>query len=304
MEIDAIRLFVAVVDHGSIAAAARTFGISPSLASRRVAALETDLGAQLLVRTTRSIAPTPAGATLLGWARSAITDWSQMRDEIAAMQGKASGLVRIATNDYAASTYLPSILAKFVEEQPDVRVVISIAQEPARLLDGACDLAVHAGRRPDPDLVGRRMWEYSRRLVAAPRYVARHGAPKNLAQLGLQACLTHTVSEPGEWHFEDTDGKLHAVRVKSQLASDSWAVLLELALAGAGIARLSDSLVRDAIIAERLVELLPEFRSVYPDGDPPAMWVLAAHRDLPLRIRLLADHISAGLLAHHRGLRP
>jgi DNA-binding transcriptional LysR family regulator len=77
-----------------------------------------------------------------------------------------------------------------------------------------------------------------------------------------------------------------------------------LPLRGAGIARLSDSLVRDAIIAERLVELLPEFRSVYPDGDPPAMWVLAAHRDLPLRIRLLADHIAEGLLAYRRGLRP
>jgi hypothetical protein len=54
----------------------------------------------------------------------------------------------------------------------------------------------------------------------------------------------------------------------------------------------------------RDVELLPEFRSVYPDGDPPAMWVLAAHRDLPLRIRLLADHIAEGLLAYRRGLRP
>jgi LysR family transcriptional regulator, transcriptional activator for dmlA len=304
MEIDAVRLFVSVVDHGSIAAAARAAGVSPSVASRRVAALESSLGALLLVRTTRSVAPTPAGATLLEWARKALMDWTMARERIAAMQGKASGLVRIASNDYAAATYLPSILADFAGLQPDVRVVISIAQEPAKLLAGACDLAIHAGRRPDADLVGRRIWEYSRRLVAAPGYVVRRRTPTSLAQLVEHSCLTHTVSEPGEWHFEDGLGKLQAVRVNAQMSSDSWGVLLELALAGAGVARLSDSLVREPIADGRLVTLLPEFRSVYPDGDPPAMWVLTAHRDLPLRIRLLADHISEGLLNYRRIHRP
>jgi len=298
MDIDLIRLFVAVVDEGGIAPAARSMDLSPSLASRRIAALEAEMGAQLLVRTTRSLAATPAGVALLNWARGSISDWGRIRDEIGAIQGRASGLVRVATNDYAAVEYLPPILAEFVDLQPDVRIAVSITQEPARLLDGQCDLAIHAGRRPDAELVGRRIWEYKRRLVASPAYLARRGTPRTLSELTSHSCLTHTVSEPSEWYFEDSERKLVPLRVRSQLSADSWTMLLQLALSGAGIARLSDALVRDALADGRLVELFREFRSVYPDGDPPAMWVLAAHRDPPLRIRLLADHIAEKLLVY------
>jgi len=303
MDIDDLRLLCAAADHGSIAAAAREFGLSASMASRRIAALEDRMGAKLLLRTTRSLAPTEAGEALLNWARSAIIDWSRVRDEIGAMQGKASGLVRLATNDYAASAYLPSILASFSKRQPDVRVAISIAQEPARLLDGACDLAVHAGRRPDAELIGRRIYEYSRRLVASPAYLAGRPAPKTPAEVSQHLCLTHTMSEPAEWTFEAADGTLHAQRIHSHMSCDSWTMLMALAVAGVGIARLSDSLVRQPIADGRLVELLPHMRCVYADGDPPAMWVLVAHRAVPLRTRLLADHIAQELLALHRSNR-
>ena len=76
---------------------------------------------------------------LLRWARVAVADWAQLRDEIGALQGRAAGLVRIATNDYAASTYLPAILAGFAKWQPEIRISVSIALEPIRLLEGAWD---------------------------------------------------------------------------------------------------------------------------------------------------------------------
>ncbi|WP_439573923.1 LysR family transcriptional regulator [Phreatobacter sp.] len=300
MDLDAFRLFCAVVDRGSIAAAARECGLSPSMASRRITALEEAIGARLLLRTTRSLAPTEAGLTLLSWARGALLDWNRMRDEIGAMQGQASGLVRLATNDYAASAYLPTILASFARLQPDVRVAVSIAQEPARLLDGMCDLAVHAGRRPDADLVGRKIYEYGRKVVASPAYLDGRDTPLKPADIARHLCLTHNVSEPAEWTFEDPDGVLHVQRVHSHMSCDSWTMLLALALQGIGIARLSDSLVRGPLADGRLVELLPHMRSVYADGDPPAMWVLAADRAMPLRVRLLADHIASALLQLHR----
>jgi DNA-binding transcriptional LysR family regulator len=304
MDLEALRLFVAVAEQGSIAGAARLIGISPSLASRRITALEGEIGARLLLRTTRSLATTEAGTTLLRWARGAVADWTELRDEIGALHGRASGLVRIATNDYAASAYLPDILSGFTEWQPEIRISVSIALEPIRLLDGACDLAIHAGRRPDSDLVGRRLYEYQRRLVAAPAYLARRPLPENPPDLAQHRCLTHTVSEPGEWCFEDAAGGIIGQPVRSQVASDSWIMLRELALSGAGVARLSDSLVREAIAAGRLVELLPGYRSIYADGDPPAMWVLFAHRRLPLRTRLFADYVAEQLLSRHRATQP
>jgi DNA-binding transcriptional LysR family regulator len=300
MDFDALRLFVAVVEQGRIAAAARSLDMSPSFASRRIAALEQSVGARLLLRTTRSLAPTEAGLALLAWAREATGDWARVREQIGALEGHAAGLVRLATNDYAASAYLPAILADFVALHPDIRVVISLAQEPARLLEGACDLAIHAGRRPDAALVGRRIYEYRRRLVASPAYLARRPAPATPADLTSHACLTHTVSEPQEWCFEDSQGAITTQPVRSQVAADSWTMLRAMALAGAGIARLSESLVRQDLAEGRLMELLAPLRSVYADGDPPAMWVLFAHRRLPLRTRLFADFVTERLLALHR----
>ena len=85
MDFDALRLFVTIVERRSIAAAARSFSISPSLASRRVAALERAVGARLLIRTTRSLVPTEAGTVLLDWARNAVNDWGRVRDDIGAL---------------------------------------------------------------------------------------------------------------------------------------------------------------------------------------------------------------------------
>jgi DNA-binding transcriptional LysR family regulator len=299
MEIETLRLFVAACDGGSIAEAARACCISPSLASRRIAALEHEVGAVLLLRTTRSLATTEAGATLLGWARAAVEDWNRLRDDIGAMQGRPSGEVRVASNDFAAVHYLPGILAEFGARYPEIRVILSIALEPARLLDGGCDIAIHAGRRPDANLVGRKVWEYERRLVATPAYLARRGTPRRPADLAAHACLSHTVSEPTSWCFE-AGGSLFEQPVRPYLAADSWFVLLELAIAGLGVARLADALVRRPIEEGRLLELLPEMRSVYPDGEPPALWVLHATSRLPHRSRLLADHLIRGLRAGRR----
>ena len=110
----------------------------------------------------------------------------------------------------------------------------------------------------------------------------------------------HALSEPEEWHFEDSTGALLAQRVKPQFSSDGWTMLLQLALAGAGIARLADAIVEKPIIEKQLVEVLPQFRSVSADGDPPAMWVLVAHRRLPMRTRLLADHLAEELITLYR----
>ncbi|WP_426960078.1 LysR family transcriptional regulator [Muricoccus radiodurans] len=300
MEFDGLRLFVAVIEHGSIAGASRQLGLSPSLASRRIAALESRMGARLLLRTTRSLVATEAGQALFAWARGTVADWNRLNEEIGASQGRVSGLVRIATNDFAAAGYMPPIIAAFSLRHPDVSVSVSIALEPVRLLDGACDIAVHAGRRPDASLVGRRLYEYRRRLVASPAYLARHPAPGVPADLVRHLCLTHTVSEPTEWSFEAAGGTITTQPVRSHISCDSWTMLRELAIEGTGIARLSDTLVRRALAEGRLVELLPALRSVYADGDPPAMWVLFAHREMPLRARLFADHVVERLIALHR----
>ncbi|WP_239508402.1 LysR substrate-binding domain-containing protein, partial [Proteus mirabilis] len=87
-------------------------------------------------------------------------------------------------------------------------------------------------------------------------------------------CLTQTVSEPSEWAFEAADRSLHSERINSHISCDSWTLLVALAKQGLGIARLAEELVHEALAAGELIELLPHLKCVYPDGDPPAMWVL------------------------------
>jgi DNA-binding transcriptional LysR family regulator len=300
MNIGDLQLLLAVLEHGNIAAGARQRGISPSLASRRIGALEQQVGARLLLRTTRRLAPTAAGARLAEWARGMLAEWERTSEEIVAQDGRVSGLVRLATNDLAAVDYLPALLADFARRHAQVQVNVSIALEPIRLLDGACDLALHAGRRPDAALIGRKLYEYRRCVVAAPDYLAQHGTPRQPADLAAHRCLTHTISEPAEWCFEAAGGSILTQPIRSHMACDSWTVLRGLALAGAGIARLARRMVQADLEAGRLVQLLPDLRSVYADGEPPAMWVLFADRQVPLRVRMLADHLMAGLLALHR----
>lgn len=289
-----LQLFVKIAETGSIAAAARKLDIAPSIASRKIATLERAFKTKLLTRTTRKLSLTEAGQSLLEWSRDVTTGLEELSDELGALQQKPSGVVRIASNDYAAVTYLPEILARFCAKYPDVRIQMTTSNEPASLLDGTCDLALHAGRMPDVNLVARRLRQYRRRLCASPKYLARMGRPKAVDDLADHACLTHSSSERRYWSFEYR-GDIVTQTIKPYMDVDNYLVLEQLALSHMGIARLSESVVGPAIAAGTLAEVLPDHKCVYADGSLPAMWVVFADRKVLHRTRLLADFLAAEL---------
>ena len=295
MRLDVLKLFVAVVELGSVAAAARRLGLSPSFASRQISSLEDELGAKLLIRTTRSSALTECGIRLLDWARVALNGWEITREDIGALSKRPSGLIRFATTDFAGSSYLPQVLGRFCQTYPDIRLLHSTAPEPVKLLDSTCDIVLHTGRRPDADVVGRKLWEFRRPLVATPSFFERFGPISNPADLIGVPCLTHRVSEPDVWCFETSDGKLIQQPIASHIASDNWLTIAGLALANVGIARLSLNIVRDHLATGALVEVLPQLRAVYADGEPPAFWVLYAQHRPPARVKVFADYLIANL---------
>ena len=114
--IDLLQLFVEVVDAGSIAAAARRLDLSASVASRKIAALEQELGTRLLMRTTRKLSLTEGGASALAWARATVDGYRGLNDELGAMQNSPKGTIRFACNDYAATEYLPPLLQAFCQQ--------------------------------------------------------------------------------------------------------------------------------------------------------------------------------------------
>jgi DNA-binding transcriptional LysR family regulator len=290
VNINPLRLFVKVAETESIAAAARELDIAPSIASRQIAALERAFKTKLLTRTTRRLSLTPAGAALLEWARATVEGYEEVADELGAMQHRPSGVVRLASNDYAAVTYLPRILQKFCGKYPEVRIQLSTSTDPTKLLASVYDLAVHAGRMPDASLIGRRFRQYRRRLCASPGYLAQKGKPRSPADLVQHDCLTHASSERLHWSFE-YEGETITQAIQPYVESDNYLVLKELALKGVGIARLAAELVREHIASGALVEILPDYKCIYADGALPAMWIVFADRRVLRRTRLLADFI-------------
>lgn len=285
-----LRLFVKVAETGSIAAAARQLDIAPSIASRQIAALERAFGTRLVTRTTRRLSLTTAGHSLLDWSRSTMDGYDELTDELDALQHRPSGTVRLATNDYAAVAYLPGLLARFCQKYPDLRVQMSTSNDPTRLLAGAFDLALHAGRMPEVNLIGRRIRQYRRVLCASTAYVKRKGRPAAPEDLVEHACLCHSASERLDWSFE-RDGEIVTQTVQPYIEVDNYLVLKELVFEGLGIARLSGALVGDALAAGTLVELMPGYRCIYADGALPAMWLVFADRKVLRRTRLLADFL-------------
>ncbi|MDP9084990.1 MAG: LysR family transcriptional regulator [Pseudomonadota bacterium] len=296
MRLEVLQLLITAVERGSVAAAARQLRLSPSLASRQISGLEEELGAKLLIRTTRSLVPTECGSRLLDWARVAVDGWEATRDDIGTLSNKPSGLIRFASTDYAGVSYLPQILGEFCRTYPDIRLSHSTAPEPVQLLDGTCDIVLHSGRRPSADVVGRKLWQFRRPLVASPDFFERFGQIGSPADLANVPCLTHQVSEPDVWCFETPDKKLIQQPITAHVTSDNWSTITGMALCGIGVARLSLNMVRDFLAAGSLIEVLPQLRAVYSDGEPPAFWLLYAQHRPSARIKIFANHLISRLL--------
>lgn len=303
VNLEVLRLFVATVEYGSIAGSARTLDLSPSLATRKIAQLEDALTVRLFERTTRSIKLTEAGALALRWAKQNIEAHEALADDLAALQGNPSGLIRMVAAPYFAVEQLPSLITQFSERYPQIRVSISTTDRLVNLVEQQYDIAIHAGRIPDSSLIGHCLYQFERILCASPGYVKRFGEPKTPQELAAHRCLMHSTNESNNWCFL-LGRQLVSYRLQPFMESDSFAVLLELARKGTGIVRLSQALVTKDIAARRLVRILPDYKCVYPDSELPGLWLLYPNRRVLHRTRLLIDFLVANLTDFSTGTAP
>jgi len=289
-----LRLFTQVAKHGGIAAAARELDMSPSLATRKLAALERSLNVRLFERTTRSVKLTEAGEIGLRWARQALGSYEQVADDLASLLRRPSGTIRLAINYYAGTTYLPKLLDAFCTEYPEIRLSITTSENVAELVEEGYDLALYSGRIPDSRVVGVRLREFRRVLCASPKYLKRRGVPKRLDDLTQHDCLMHSTNEPLNWFFRKGN-KLVAQPIRPRIEADNNVLLRELALAGLGVARLGHYILDEDLAKGRLVELLPEYKCVYSTGELPGLWLIYPNRRALFRTRALIDFLSEQL---------
>ena len=269
-----MEAFATVVDQGGFTDAARKLGISKSAVSKHVSALEARLGARLLNRTTRRVAPTDIGLAYYDRARRVLHDAGDADALVIAMQSAPSGLLRLSVAADFGATLMAPILGQFLQDYPDITVNMVMNHRYVEMISEGFDMAIRVGALEDSSLRARHLADTARKLVGAPAYFEKHGRPQTIDDLDGHRLLHQATDAQGAgWKITDPSGELRQVRSAGCLTVNDGQSLLNAAIAGLGIAYLPAFLYTDALrqgLVEEAMSGLPAevqgIYAVYPQG--------------------------------------
>ena len=283
-----LMVFARVAECGSFSRAARELHMSQPSVSRIVRELEDRLGVKLLLRTTRHLSLTDAGALLLERARQVMADWEAAED---AARGVDSlrGVLRIALPVVYGTRAVIPVLPDFVADNPDLHVEITISDERQNLVVDGIDVAIRVGAQEDSVFGARRIATLRRMLVATPAYLDRRGRPASPAALAGHDCiLGHGTFGRESWKFEK-DGTVVSVDVQTRFQINSAPGILAAAVAGLGIAMVSNVMAGDELAAGLLEQVLPD----YEMGETDIYAVLPGGPRPSRKVRAFVDYLAA-----------
>lgn len=257
-----MSVFVAAVEEGSIAAAGRRFGLSAVMAGRYLSALEGDLAARLVERTTRRLSLTDAGHAYFARSKRILEDLDDAGDEVADRQATPRGALRIAAPITFGSMYLGPIVARYLMSYPAVDLSLHLQDRFVDLVEEGLDLAIRIGRLPNSDLVARKLADCQLIACAAPSYLASAGIPEQPRDLETHALISYIGDvSSAQWSFTDGDGRATEVRAASRFKANNTAMMLEVALRGLGIVYGPNFVFARHLAAGDLVTVLPRYTS-------------------------------------------
>jgi DNA-binding transcriptional LysR family regulator len=288
-DLNAIVVFARVAESRSLSRAARALRLPVSTASRRVTALERQLGVQLLNRTTRNISLTECGEAYYAHCRRIIEELAAGEDAVATLRDRPSGTLRFAAPAVFARYFLPPIIARFRLDNPDVRVEVRLAHQSVDLVQEGLDFMVRCGAIPDSTLRARKLGVGQCLIVASPRYLERAGHPAHPRDLAGHALLQETVDAGHlRWNFR-RGSETCAFLPEPAFASNDAELLHDACLQGAGVARLAAFMCEDDIRSARLVRLLPGWQADRVD----VTIVYPVAQNLPSKVRSFMDYLAA-----------
>lgn len=257
--LDAIRTFLAVSDAGSLSHVARIQGVAVSSVSRKLDAVERELGVKLLHRSSRLLMLTDAGEQFLPRARAIVGELDDAKLSISAAQADPRGLLTVTVPTAFGRRHVMPAVLDFLARYPLIEIALHVSDQMVDLVAQRVDVAIRIGALPDSDLVATELAPSRRLAVASPAYVARCGWPASPAALLDHNCLTLATGPlpAGWWCFDGVNGNA-ALAVRGSLRCDDTETLLQAALAGVGVAHLASWLVSDAIVDGRLLLLFPD----------------------------------------------
>ncbi|WP_303842786.1 LysR family transcriptional regulator [Aeromonas sobria] len=230
----ALRVFVNVVEQGSLSGAGEKLDMSRAMVSRYLAELESWMGARLLHRTTRRLSLTGPGEEALNRARAMLALGEEMEQIAVKGDDAPKGQLRITSSYSLSEALLVGAANDYLAQYPGTAIDILLLDRTVNLVEERIDLAVRITNDLDPNLVARRLGTCHSVVCASPAYLARHPMPHKVQDLALHNCLTYTYFGKSLWEFNGPDGP-ESVPVSGNLSANISNLLLEATLGGAGI---------------------------------------------------------------------
>ncbi|PTT48500.1 LysR family transcriptional regulator [Aeromonas sp. HMWF016] len=230
----ALRVFVSVVEQGSLSGAGEKLDMSRAMVSRYLAELESWMGARLLHRTTRRLSLTGPGEEALNRARAMLALGEEMEQIAVKGDDAPKGQLRITSSYSLSEALLVGAANDYLAQYPGTAIDILLLDRTVNLVEERIDLAVRITNDLDPNLVARRLGTCHSVVCASPAYLANHQAPQKVQDLALHNCLTYTYFGKSLWEFNGPDGP-ESVPVSGNLSANISNLLLEATLGGAGI---------------------------------------------------------------------
>lgn len=285
-----IKVFVTAVEEGSFAAAARRFGMSAAMAGKYVSAIETELNARLLQRTTRRLSLTDVGQVYFERCKRILEAWDEANCEASDAQGTARGVLRIAAPVTFGAMHLGNVLANYLEAHPHVNIEVSLSDRYVDLLEAGVDVAVRIGRLPDSGLIARRLAPCRMVICASPDFLRRHGTPRSPEDLREAPRLTFSEAvSVDDWTLIDAEQRAHVISGPSRMSANNTQMLLAAALAGAGVVYGPTFVFGEHLARGELVELLPDYRA----SELTIQAVFPSARHMSVKVRHLLDYLAA-----------
>ena len=289
-----MRLFLTVVQTGSLSGAGRQSGLSPASVSRQITALEDDLGVRLLNRTSRRLSLTEAGQVYLEHAERLLQDIDELRDAVSQMAVKPRGTLRIQSRISLGTQHVAPLIPTFLALYPDLKIDLWLTDNDLDLTEHGIDLAIRTGNLSDSTLIGRRLASSPRVICASPEYWAEHGKPATPEALMDHNCLTYRFefgTAAALWQFRIDTGQSINIQVAGNFQTNNGEALRVATLSGLGVAMLPAWSVKNHLKAGSLERVLSDYETTVSDLDFGIYAVYLSRRNLSAKTRLFVDHL-------------
>jgi DNA-binding transcriptional LysR family regulator len=289
--LDAMSIFIAVADAGSLTAAARRLGMPLATVSRKVAELESHLNTRLLHRTTRQLSLTEAGSSYVAACRRILEDIGEAERAATGENAAPKGELVVTAPVVFGRLHVVPVIAEFLAHYPEINISLMLTDRVVHLMEEHGDVALRIGDLPDSSLMATQVGKVRRVVCASPSYLSNRGIPTTPDDLVGHDCITFEVLESKRaWVFGSGRAQV-SVPVRARLAVNTAEAAIAASALGVGLIRVLSYQVEDAVRGDALRVVLESFES-----EPlPVSLVHKGQTPLPLKLRAFLDFVAPRL---------